>query len=75
MLLVKASYETLTCDGLRKGYTNPFSIFVNIGDITRVLAKHAAKLQPKPKSNAIGSAAWMSIASRKHNLVASGRYS
>lgn len=45
--------------GRRKGYANPISIFVNIDDITRVLARHAAKLGPKPEANTIDPVDWV----------------
>jgi spore photoproduct lyase len=45
--------------GRRKGYANPISIFVNIDDITRALARHAAKLGPKLESNTIDPVDWV----------------
>ncbi|WP_294394003.1 spore photoproduct lyase family protein [uncultured Sphingomonas sp.] len=45
--------------GRRKGYANPISVFVNIDDITRALARHAARLGPKPEPNSIDPADWV----------------
>ena len=39
--------------GRRKDYANPISIFVNIDDVTRALARHATKLGPKPEPNTV----------------------
>jgi spore photoproduct lyase len=45
--------------GRRKGYANAVSIFVNIDDITKALARHAAKLGPKPEPNTIDPVDWV----------------
>ena len=45
--------------GRRKGYANPISVFVNIDDIARALARHAAKLGPKPEPNTIDPVDWV----------------
>lgn len=45
--------------GRRKGYANPISVFVNVDDITRALARHAAKLGPKPEPNSIDPVDWV----------------
>ena len=43
----------------RKGYANPVSVFVNIDEITRAIARHAAKLGPKPEPNTIDPVDWV----------------
>ena len=45
--------------GRRKGYANPVSVFVNIDDITGAIARHAARLGPKPEPNSIDPADWV----------------
>jgi spore photoproduct lyase family protein len=45
--------------GRRKGYANPISVFVNIDDITRALARHAAKLGAKPEPNSVDPVDWV----------------
>jgi spore photoproduct lyase len=45
--------------GRRKGYANPISIFVNIDDIIRALARHAARQGPKPEPNSIDPTDWV----------------
>ena len=41
------------------GYANRYSVFANIDDITRAIARHAAKLGPKTEPNTIDPAAWV----------------
>ena len=43
----------------RKGYSNPVSVFVNVDDIARAIARHAAGLGPKPAPNAVDPEAWV----------------
>lgn len=43
----------------RKGYANPVSIFVNIEDITRALARHAQRLGTKPGPNSVDPTDWV----------------
>ena len=45
--------------GRRKGYANPISVFVNIDETTRAIARHAAKLGAKPEPNSIDPSAWV----------------
>ena len=45
--------------GRRKGYANPISVFVNIDDITRALARHAARIGVKLESNTIDPVDWV----------------
>jgi len=45
--------------GRRKGYANPISVFVNIDEITRAVARHAAKLGPKTEPNSIDPVDWV----------------
>jgi DNA repair photolyase len=45
--------------GRRKGYANPISVFVNVDDVTRALARHAARLGPKIEPNTIDPVDWV----------------
>lgn len=45
--------------GRRKGYANPISLFVNVDDIARAVARHAARLGPKPEANSIDPVDWV----------------
>jgi spore photoproduct lyase len=45
--------------GRRKGYANPISVFVNIDEVTRAIARHAARQGPKPKPNSIDPVDWV----------------
>lgn len=45
--------------GRRKGYANPISVFVNVDDVTRALARHAARLGPKIELNTIDPVDWV----------------
>jgi spore photoproduct lyase len=43
----------------RKGYANPVSVFVNIDEITRAIARHAGRLGAKPEANSIDRIDWV----------------
>ena len=43
----------------RKGYANPVSVFVNIDEIARAIARHAAKLGPRPEPTTIDPVDWV----------------
>jgi spore photoproduct lyase len=45
--------------GRRKGYANPISIFVNIDEIARAVARHAGKLEVKAEPNTIDPVDWV----------------
>lgn len=45
--------------GRRKGYANPISVFVNVDDVTRALARHATRLGPKVEPNTIDPVDWV----------------
>jgi spore photoproduct lyase family protein len=42
-----------------KGYANPISVFVNIEEITRAIARHASKLAPKTEPNQVDRSLWV----------------
>ncbi|MFC3695775.1 spore photoproduct lyase family protein [Chenggangzhangella methanolivorans] len=43
----------------RKGYANPVTIFVNVEAISAAIARHAAKLGPKPLPNSVDPVDWV----------------
>lgn len=43
----------------RKGYANPITVFVNIDQVTRYLARHAARQGPKPAPNQCDPVDWV----------------
>lgn len=51
-----------------KGYANPVSVFVNIDDITRAIARHAGRLGSKPEPNTVDPIAWVYDLGENGNL-------
>lgn len=43
----------------RKGYANPVSVFVNLDEIAAAIARHAARLGPKPEPNTVDPVDWV----------------
>jgi spore photoproduct lyase len=43
----------------RKGHSNPITVFANIEEVTAAVARHAAKLGPKPAPNQVDPKDWV----------------
>ena len=43
----------------RKGHANPITVFANIEEVTAAIARHAARLGPKPRPNQVDPRDWV----------------